>query len=70
MYKPIQYNPDAVCNACGRFGAFDFGDEHLCSDCYAERGSCCLEFGGYDLWNDEDNREETEKKRCNLSGNQ
>jgi hypothetical protein len=63
MSKQIQYKADAVCDACGRFGAFDFCDEHLCSDCYSERGSCCLEFGGYDLWKDEKKSAKPEKKQ-------
>ncbi len=46
---------NATCDACGRFGAFDFGGSHLCEDCYETRGSCCLEFGADDLWVLEEN---------------
>jgi hypothetical protein len=60
MSNTIKFKADSVCNCCGKFGAYDLGDEHLCSDCYREKGSCCLEFGGHDLWDDEDN---DEKKR-------
>lgn len=63
MSKTISFNADVVCDVCGKFGTYDFGDEHLCSDCYQERGSCCVEFGGYDLWNDEDKKTKTEKKK-------
>jgi hypothetical protein len=38
-------NEDLACDQCGRFGAIDFGDQRLCPDCYATRGSCCPEFG-------------------------
>ena len=34
-----------VCEECGRFGAFEFGDRKLCLDCYEGCGSCCPEFG-------------------------
>ncbi len=40
----------AVCDVCGRFGAFRFGDRTLCEDCYVGCGSCCPEFGKDDLW--------------------
>jgi hypothetical protein len=40
----------AACDCCGRFGAYDFGDQSLCVDCYEGAGSCCPEFGEYDLW--------------------
>ncbi|HZT21844.1 MAG TPA: hypothetical protein VFB55_02945 [Verrucomicrobiae bacterium] len=41
---------DAVCEICGRFGAFHLGERTLCPDCYAGCGSCCPEFGKDDLW--------------------
>lgn len=46
---PAAFHPDpeAACDACGRFGAFRFETETLCGDCYAGRGSCCsAEFSG------------------------
>ena len=51
---PLKLDDDAQCNDCGRFGAFDLGDRHLCEDCYRGCGSCCPEFGGHDLWADEE----------------
>lgn len=50
MNTQLKLNPELVCDNCGRFGAFDLGDQHLCTDCYMEYGSCCMEFGGNDLW--------------------
>jgi len=42
---------DAVCSRCGNFGAeVIYGDLKVCRDCYYIYGSCCLEFGAYDLW--------------------
>ncbi len=41
---------DAVCDVCGRFGAYHFGDRTLCEECYEGSGSCCPEFGKDDLW--------------------
>lgn len=48
--QEVQFDPNAVCDRCHRFGAFWFSDHTLCADCYEEGGSCCLEFGGDDLW--------------------
>ncbi len=48
--SPLRFDPEARCGSCGRYGAVDLGDERLCEDCYSVRGSCCLEFGGFDLW--------------------
>ena len=43
----LRLDPNAVCDACGCFGAFRFETETLCADCYANRGSCCsAEFSG------------------------
>ena len=41
--KPSENLPDenAVCETCGKFGAYRFGDASLCLDCYEESGSCC-----------------------------
>jgi hypothetical protein len=63
MSKSNLFNTDAACDVCGKFGSFDFGDTNLCSDCYQQRGSCCVEFGGYDLWNDDKNQNEQEMKK-------
>ncbi len=45
----VCWDENAVCDACGRFGAFHFGERTLCQDCYAGAGSCCPEFGKDDL---------------------
>lgn len=43
----FRLDPEAVCDACGCYGAFRFETETLCTDCYAHRGSCCsAEFSG------------------------
>jgi hypothetical protein len=55
MSSELKFNPNAVCNGCGRFGAYEFDGERLCAECYEARGSCCLEFGGDDLWKDAEN---------------
>ena len=46
----VKFVEDAVCERCGKFGAFQFQDSVLCSDCYQGCGSCCPEFGADDLW--------------------
>ena len=46
----LEMDPNAVCESCGRFGAFQFGERTLCQDCYTACGSCCPEFGKDDLW--------------------
>jgi hypothetical protein len=38
------------CRFCGRPTEIVLDDMPICEDCYEERGSCCLEFGGDDLW--------------------
>jgi hypothetical protein len=38
------------CDRCGKPDAVTFGDRTLCRDCYFACNSCCLEFGGDDLW--------------------
>ena len=40
------------CENCGASRALKVGDRWLCESCYVEAGSCCLEFGGTDLWED------------------
>lgn len=52
--SPVAADPDAICDACGAFGAFALGDMKLCLDCYSEKGSCCPEFGKDDLWRERD----------------
>lgn len=48
------FDPEVQCDECGVFGAYGVGDNHLCADCYAGKGSCCREFGKDDLWRPED----------------
>jgi hypothetical protein len=48
------FDPNAVCETCGCFGAFRFDGATLCGDCYEKRGSCCPEFGADDLWRPEE----------------
>jgi hypothetical protein len=45
MSEPVRQQADLKCGECGKFGAFDFGERKLCSDCYEHCGSCCPEFG-------------------------
>lgn len=46
----VLLDANAVCDVCGKFGAYDFGHQILCQDCYGNSGSCCREFGSDDLW--------------------
>ncbi len=47
----VEEHSDVVCSRCGNPGAeVIYGDLKVCSDCYYIYGSCCLEFGAYDLW--------------------
>ncbi len=52
--SPAEVDPEAQCDECGVFGAHQFGDKHLCTDCYVGKGSCCPEFGKDDLWSRDD----------------
>lgn len=45
----VRFDERAVCDRCGRFGAYLFEGERLCADCYEMRSSCCPEFGSEDL---------------------
>jgi hypothetical protein len=38
------------CSICGKPTTLLVGDTPVCEDCYEKAGSCCLEFGGEDLW--------------------
>lgn len=46
----LRRDDEAVCDVCGRYGAFRLGERTLCEDCYEGCGSCCPEFGKDDLW--------------------
>jgi hypothetical protein len=37
----VTADENAVCEVCGKFGAYKFDDQNLCADCYQEKGSCC-----------------------------
>lgn len=47
--QQVRFDENAVCDRCGRFGAYEFDGQHLCADCYEQQGSCCPEFGADDL---------------------
>jgi hypothetical protein len=38
------------CRFCGRPTEIVLDGEPICEECYENAGSCCLEFGGEDLW--------------------
>lgn len=61
--QKTQLDENAVCDNCGRSGAFVFGDHHLCIDCYQGRCSCCPEFGADDLWEPEPKESERSESR-------
>jgi hypothetical protein len=42
--RGIQFQEDAVCEVCGRYGAYAFEGKTLCAECYESSGSCCPEF--------------------------
>lgn len=45
----------SACERCGLPEAeIVIGDRSLCLDCYYLAGSCCLEFGGDDLWREKE----------------
>lgn len=50
MSEPLRLEPEARCDRCSVFGAFELGHRTLCEDCYRLCGSCCPEFGADDLW--------------------
>lgn len=39
-----------ACQLCGRPTEIVLGGVPVCEACYQEAGSCCVEFGGHDLW--------------------
>lgn len=47
---PAGLDANAVCDTCGKYGAYHLGERALCGECYAGCGSCCPEFGKDDLW--------------------
>jgi hypothetical protein len=47
---PTETTVTTRCDRCGAANAVKVGARSLCESCYAEAGSCCLEFGADDLW--------------------
>lgn len=47
-----QSKDEFICDRCGRPAAIQADDVKLCVECYQIVGSCCMEFGGDDLWDD------------------
>jgi hypothetical protein len=41
----IPLDPNALCEGCGKFGAYHFGEVTFCLECYEGSSSCCPEFG-------------------------
>ncbi len=48
----------AGCQRCGRKESYVFAGKRLCRDCFQLYGSCCLEFGGDDLWKEREEENE------------
>lgn len=53
------------CRFCGRPTTLLIGDVPVCEECYENAGSCCLEFGGHDLWQ---RKEEAEDDQPDFPG--
>lgn len=41
--QKLPFEDEAVCEVCGRFGAYLFEGKTLCAECYEASGSCCPE---------------------------
>ena len=41
--EKLRFEEEAVCEVCGRFGAYLFEGKTLCAECYETSGSCCQE---------------------------
>lgn len=50
MNSEVRFDENVACELCGRPGAYWIDGEQLCAECIQQRGSCCMEFGGDDLW--------------------
>ncbi len=50
------------CDRCGRPAIARIEGEWLCESCYQDPGSCCMEFGGDDLWTFEEENEGKKKE--------
>ena len=57
----IEESPAATeshaCARCGRTAEHYLGGMWVCEECRQIRGSCCLEFGGDDLWQEREERD-------------
>lgn len=67
MRQELRLDPEERCDRCGVVGAFDLGDRRLCEECYRSYGSCCLEFGGDDLTQRDDQPAEADPKSSSAS---
>ena len=53
--REVPANPPVlVCERCGRPDGIAIRGRQLCEECCQIAGSCCMEFGGDDLWQDGD----------------
>ena len=53
--QQLRFEEEAVCEVCGRFGAYPFEGKTLCAECYEARGSCCPESATEERESSEDN---------------
>ena len=51
--RPLK-DSGGICERCGGPESVEIGGHQLCAECYQIAGSCCLEFGGDDLWQEDD----------------
>ena len=54
------------CSSCGKPTELVVGGIPICEECYENAGSCCLEFGGDDLW--QKREEESEGDHPDFAG--
>lgn len=60
VVPPVKDTPSAGrvgpggCERCGRLDVVPYGDLWLCADCVHTAGSCCPEFGAWDMWSTTD----------------
>lgn len=46
------------CRLCGRPTDIVLDGAPICEECYEHAGSCCMEFGGEDLWQKQEQEQE------------
>lgn len=51
--KEILNTDNPACERCGKPDALKWEGHSLCNECTYAFESCCLEFGGDDLWEEE-----------------